>query len=261
MPSKPQQQLKPQQPKLQDLRTWFYAIIDRLHQLRPFVKRLSNEQYDRFLEALTARGGVSQGDRTVAEQWICYGKWSAAKLTGVGLELSDFFPEEITLSHAQVREMQQRLYVQAKHAAEQFLREEERRKSIKADNNDEESEFEKTISAYKNLLLEYRADRDISERVLERSERMVRRMDSENDALRSIITQKDAEMQEYLKAAQSDDAETLESLKIRVHHLKKQVQMYAHKIEELTRQNSFLKYEAKHSDNYAENSIEEETPF
>ena len=239
MPNNLLPSVQPNEPlKPLDFEAWFDNIIERMHKLRPSMHKLSVEQYNAFCEALKAKGGLSAGDRIVAEKYILHAKWATNKLTGVGLELSDFMPEEIKLSHAQVREMQTHLFQQARFAIEEKQREQERLRGEQPKKG-EDMELEKLLKSYNTILVQYVQERNAAEANTKKAIRRAERAESDADTMRSIIAQKDAEMQEYLQAAQTvseEEAENPELLRVLVLSLKRKCTVLKHKNDILTRE-------------------------
>lgn len=124
-------------------------MINKVHSVRPSMHKLSNEQYQAMLDALEEKGGVALADRPYVERMLFFGRWSASKLTGIGLELSDFcFCEEgeITLPKVEVREAQRRCYKRALEVVEDRLRYHERTTSEERNRHEALEEANKVIA-------------------------------------------------------------------------------------------------------------------
>lgn len=150
------------------------------------------EQYEKILAAIIRhRGDIPHSERSWAEQWILYGHWTTSKLTTVGLEYSDFFPEDISLSRSQMFAFRRQLWAQAHNEADRRAAEKHR------ENRSDEQSIEGALNSYKELLIRRYGDVIAAERRADRAESELKRSERENDDLRRAIAKKNREI-EYL---------------------------------------------------------------
>lgn len=155
------------------------------------MQRLSNQQYEEFLYALAERNGLIPEHREWAEHWILYGQWSASKLNGIGLELSDFYPQNMSLNEVHLREIERRIRVQISRAEEQKYN--AKLDTVTAQIRSE-LDIDKVLDSYAKELTRIQADKNSAEEREERLkrdceylQREVRRLERENGRLRESL--------------------------------------------------------------------------
>lgn len=121
-----------------------------MHLARPSMHKLSKEQYANIL-VLLEENGIGEADRIYAEQNIIFAKWAANKLTGIGLEVSDFYPpDEIKMSHTEFRRFQRQCVIRAK----EIFEEQHRSKALAEHNSEESGSMASVLRSYNIRLTE-----------------------------------------------------------------------------------------------------------
>lgn len=159
------------------------------------MHKLSQEQYQAMLDALEEKGGVALADRPYVERVLFFSRWSASKLTGVGLELSDFcFCEEgeITLPKVEIREAQRQCFKRAVEVVEERLRYYEKTTPQQRQTDSLVVEYQQALGMMNNDMIELERLKEYYKRSYEQGKR-------ENMRLRSLIA-------EYLGDSTNTDA-------------------------------------------------------
>ncbi len=177
------------------------------------MHKLSQEQYQAMLDALEEKGGVALADRSYVEMWLIYGRWSASKLTGIGLEVSDFSIEketEIKLSHAEVREAQRRCYKRALEVVEEKMRYHEKTTQEQRQSDTLVVEYQQALGEMNNNLIESERMMEFYKRSHEASLRKVATIEEtakrKITALEAEINQLRRKIAEYLTGDPSNQA-------------------------------------------------------
>lgn len=166
------------------------------------MHKLSTEQHKTILKHLQAKGGVALSDRPYVEMWLIYGRWAANKLTGIGLEVSDFSIEketELKLSHAEVREAQRRCYKRALEVVEEKMRYHERTTQEQRQSDTLVVEYQQALGEMNNNLIESERMMEFYKRSHEASLRKIATLETEINQLRRKIA-------EYLTGDPSNQA-------------------------------------------------------
>ena len=157
-----------------DMAEWFWWLVEEMVRLRGchVSPGYAREKY--ILLQLEARK-FSSADATAAEQHILYGTWRSEKTLRVGLELTDFYPEAITVSRQEFESMRQRMY----YALLAQLREELQQSARTVERTDEEQGvIEEYRKAMVKLHMELQKANDEAQRDRDRARELVRELHS-----------------------------------------------------------------------------------
>lgn len=109
-PISPPHEVKPVcRPRYGSLADWFWNLVERVMELRGCCLSEDSSREKAILRQLEARRFTAV-EAALAEQHILCGQWSAEKTRRIGLELSDFYPEAITVTRSEWESLRRRLY-------------------------------------------------------------------------------------------------------------------------------------------------------
>lgn len=113
---KPQNEKRQTEPKPVDrttrhtsLENWFWWLVERVVELRGCCLSDDSSRERAILRQLEARR-FTAAEAALAEHSILFGQWSAEKTLRIGLELSDFYPEELMVTSSEWESLRRRLY-------------------------------------------------------------------------------------------------------------------------------------------------------
>lgn len=142
---------KPQQvARHKGLADWFWWLVEEMVRLRSCHVSENHSREEHILRQLEARKFTS-AEATAAEQHILYGNWRSEKTLRIGLEISDFYPDAISVTRQEFESMRQRMY----RALLSQVHEELQRSSSASERNDEERSV---IEEYRQAIVSMHMD-------------------------------------------------------------------------------------------------------